>query len=77
MQVQSKRERDMVQNIGTVDRVIRVIVGVAVLSLIFVGPKTMWGLVGLVPLGTALIGWCPPYALLGINSCGTKTGKAT
>ena len=63
----------MSQNIGKIERVIRAIVGVAVLSLIFVGPKTLWGLLGLVPLGTALIGWCPPYAILGISTCKTAT----
>ncbi|MGJ4940665.1 YgaP family membrane protein [Bradyrhizobium sp. HKCCYLS1011] len=63
----------MAQNIGKLDRTIRVIVGAAILSLVFVGPKTMWGLLGLIPLGTALIGWCPPYAMLGISTCGTKS----
>jgi len=59
----------MTKNIGKIDRLVRIIVGLAVLSLVFVGPQTMWGLLGLIPLGTALIGWCPPYALLGINTC--------
>lgn len=67
----------MVENVGNIDRLIRAIVGVVVLSLIFVGPKTMWGLLGLIPLGTALIGWCPPYAMLGIDTCRAKSGKAT
>ncbi|WP_454651091.1 YgaP family membrane protein [Bradyrhizobium liaoningense] len=62
----------MAQNVGKIDRVIRIIVGLAVLSLVFVDPRTMWGLLGLIPLGTGLIGWCPPYALIGINTCGTK-----
>ncbi len=65
----------MVQNVGTIDRLIRAIAGLIVLSFIFVGPKTLWGLLGLIPLGTALIGWCPPYAMLGINTCSTKSGK--
>ena len=67
----------MVQNIGKLDRTIRFIVGAAVLSLVFIGPKTMWGLLGLIPLGTALVGWCPPYAMLGISTCGTKSSSAT
>jgi hypothetical protein len=62
----------MKRNIGTVDRLIRAIVGVAGLSLIFIGPQTYWGLLGLIPLGTAMLGWCPPYRLLGINTCGVK-----
>ena len=41
--------------------------------LVFVGPQTVWGWVGLVPLATAVLGWCPPYALLGINTCAVKT----
>ena len=59
----------MTRNVGTIDRVVRVVVGLAILSLVFVGPKTMWGLLGLVPLLTALVGWCPPYAILGISTC--------
>ncbi|MGJ4930858.1 YgaP family membrane protein [Bradyrhizobium sp. HKCCYLS2038] len=62
----------MTRNVGNIDRLLRIIVGLAVLSLVFVGPQTLWGLLGLIPLGTALTGWCPPYAMLGINTCGTK-----
>ena len=47
----------MMQNLGTVERVIRIVVGVIVLALVDVGPKTWWGLMGLVPLGTAIWGW--------------------
>ena len=47
----------MKQNVGTVERVIRIIIGVVLLALTVLGPKTWWGLVGLVPLGTALWGW--------------------
>ena len=49
----------MTRNVGGIDRVLRIVVGLVLLSLIFVGPQTLWGLVGLVPLGTALIGYCP------------------
>lgn len=59
-------------NIHPVERGIRAIVGLGVLSLVFVGPKSLWGLLGLVPLLTAVTGWCPPYALLGINTCKKK-----
>jgi hypothetical protein len=58
----------MKQNIGAVDRTIRIIIGLFVLSLIFWGPKSLWGLLGLVPILTAVIGWCPPYQLLGIST---------
>ena len=67
----------MTQNVGKIDRLLRIIAGLAILSLTFVGPQTLWGLLGLIPLGTALVGWCPPYALLGINTCGTKSSAAS
>jgi hypothetical protein len=60
-------------NIHPVERVIRAIVGLVGLSLIFWGPKSLLGLFGLIPLVTALVGWCPPYSWLGINTC--KLGK--
>ena len=59
----------MSANVGTIDRLLRVIVGLAVLSLVFVGPQTLWGLLGLIPLATAVIGFCPAYALLGLRTC--------
>jgi hypothetical protein len=64
----------MKQNIGNIERVIRGLAGLGILSLAFIGPATPWGYLGLVPLLTALVGWCPPYALLGISTCG-KTGS--
>ena len=64
------------KNEGTIDRVIRVLVGLGVLSLVFVGPKTLWGLLGVVPLLTGLLGRCPLYTLLGIKTC-PVTKKAT
>ena len=64
----------MQQNIGSLDRAIRLIVGIALLSLVFVGPQTWWGLVGLAPLVTSLIGWCPPYAVFGLNTCSRRRG---
>ena len=62
----------MKQNVGSIDRTLRVIVGLGLISMVFIGPQSVWGWVGIVPLATGLIGWCPPYALLGINSCGIK-----
>ena len=62
-------------NVGSVDRVLRALLGVAVLSLAFVGPQSPWGYLGLVPLLTAAIGWCPLYSLLGINTCHTKATR--
>jgi len=62
----------MKKNVGSIDKTIRIIAGIGLISLVFVGPQTVWGWIGVVPLATALSGWCPPYALLGINTCGTK-----
>ncbi|MDP2306474.1 MAG: DUF2892 domain-containing protein [Pseudomonadota bacterium] len=56
-------------NEGTIDRTLRVIVGLVLLSLVFVGPKSLLGLVGLVPLVTGALGSCPIYTLLGIGTC--------
>ena len=57
-------------NVGSIDRVLRILVGLVLLALVFVGPKTIWGWVGLVPLFTGLFGTCPLYSLIGVNSCG-------
>lgn len=56
-------------NMGSADRIIRAIVGIVLLALVFVGPQTPWGWIGVVPLGTALIGVCPLYSILGIKTC--------
>lgn len=62
-------------NEGTLDRVLRVTVGLGLLAIAFVGPKTPWGYLGIVPLATGLLGNCPVYSILGINTCGLKTAK--
>ena len=59
----------MTRNVGTIDRALRAIVGIFLIGLVFFGPHTQWGWLGLVPLGTALLGWCPPYAIIGFNTC--------
>lgn len=64
----------MSRNEGTIDRALRVILGLVLLSLVFVGPQTLWGLIGLVPLVTGLVGTCPVYSLLGISTCPVKNG---
>lgn len=56
-------------NEGTLDRVLRVVVGLAIISLAFVGPQTPWAWLGLVPLLTGIVGFCPAYALFGIRTC--------
>ena len=62
----------MKPNEGTIDRVLRVVAGLGILSLAFIGPQSPWGYVGLVPLATGLIGFCPLYAMFGINTCPVK-----
>ncbi len=61
------------RNEGTLDRVLRIVVGAGLLALVFVGPQTAWGWIGVVPLVTGLIGTCPVYSLLGINTCSIKS----
>ncbi len=61
------------KNIGSIDRVLRIIVGLGVISLVFWGPRTLWGWLGLIPLVTAVIGWCPLYAVLGVRTCPVKS----
>ncbi len=58
----------MKANVGGIDRVLRIIVGAVLVALVFVGPQTPWGWIGLVPLVTALIGYCPAYSLLGLRT---------
>ena len=62
----------MPTNEGNLDRALRVIAGAGILSLAFIGPQTAWGYVGLVPLITGLVGHCPLYSLLGLNTCPVK-----
>ena len=62
----------MSANVGGVDRILRVIVGLILISLVFIGPKTMWGWIGVVPLLTGLFRFCPAYTLLGLNTCPMK-----
>lgn len=60
------------RNVGSVDRVVRIVVGLGILSLAFIGPKTVWGYIGLAPLATGLIGWCPAYMPFGIKTCKSR-----
>ena len=57
------------RNEGAIDRVLRVGLGVALIALVFVGPQTPWGWLGLVPLFTGVVGFCPLYRLVGMNTC--------
>ncbi|MDX1320612.1 MAG: DUF2892 domain-containing protein [Oceanospirillum sp.] len=60
------------KNVGSVDKILRIVVGLALIAIVFVGPQTPWGWIGVVPLLTALLGFCPLYRLIGLNTCRTK-----
>lgn len=62
----------MKSNVGTLDRILRVVVGIALISIVFVGPQTAWGWLGVIPLVTAAVGFCPAYRLLGICTLARK-----
>ena len=62
----------MMANVGGIDRILRIVVGLVLIALVFVGPQTPWGWVGLVPLLTGLFRFCPAYRLLGMNTCPMK-----
>lgn len=59
----------MTRNEGTVDRALRVIVGIVLIGLTFTGKIGAWGYIGAVPLLTGLVGWCPAYTLIGLKTC--------
>lgn len=59
-------------NVGGIDRVLRIVVGLALIALTLLGYIGMWGWIGVVPLATGLIGFCPLYTLIGMNTCPAK-----
>ena len=61
-------------NVGTLDRAIRIVLGLALISLTFVGPHSLLGLLGLIPLATGLVGFCPLYRLLGLSTSPVPKG---
>ena len=63
-------------NESTLDRAIRIVIGAVILSFAFFGPKSLWGLVGLIPLATGILGVCPLYKLFGISTCHTRRPSA-
>lgn len=62
----------MTSNVGGIDRIVRIAVGLILVALAATGTVGVWAWLGLVPLATGLIGWCPPYSLFGINTCKNK-----
>ena len=65
----------MGKNVGSIDRAIRIILGLGLIALVFVGPQTPWGWIGLIPLVTALVGWCPLYSVIGVKTCSTPNAS--
>jgi len=59
-------------NVGGIDRIVRIAAGLAVIGLTLTGNIGVWGWLGVVPLATGAIGWCPPYAIFGFNTCSMK-----
>ena len=59
----------MTRNEGNVDRAARIVLGLALVALVFVGPQTWLGWIGLIPLATGIAGFCPLYQVLGIRTC--------
>lgn len=62
----------MKQNIHNLERIARILLGLILISMTFWGPSNMWFLLGIIPVITGLVGWCPPYAILGISTCKVK-----
>ncbi|KIM00582.1 Permeases of the major facilitator superfamily [Paramagnetospirillum magnetotacticum MS-1] len=59
----------MNKNVGGIDRILRIVVGLALIGLTLTGIIGLWGWIGVVPLATAAIGWCPAYLPFGIKTC--------
>jgi len=62
----------MNKNVGGIDKILRIVAGVALIALTVMGVLPVWGYIGIVPVATGLMGWCPIYPLLGLNTCPMK-----
>ena len=62
----------MTKNVGGIDRTLRILIGLALIAGAATNTIGMWGYLGVVPLLTGLIGWCPPNAIFGFNTCSLK-----
>jgi hypothetical protein len=62
----------MKSNVGGIDRILRIVLGLVLIGLTVSGTIGVWGWVGAVLLGTGLMGWCPPYAIFGFSTCAMK-----
>jgi hypothetical protein len=64
----------MTRNVGSIDRILRIVLGLALIALTLTGAIGVWGWIGLVPLATAAMGFCPLYTVLGFSTCPVKRG---
>lgn len=62
----------MTKNIGNIERIVRIAAGLVLMALAASSTLGVWAWLGVVPLATGILGWCPPYSLLGINTCKNK-----
>ena len=62
----------MTSNVGGIDRILRIVLGLVLIGLTVTGTIGVWGWLGVVPLATGAIGWCPPYAIFGFSTCAMK-----
>lgn len=62
----------MTKNVGGIDRTLRIVIGLALIAAAATGTIGLWGYLGALPLVTGLVGWCPPYAIFGLNTCSMK-----
>lgn len=67
----------MKSNVGGIDRVLRIVAGLVLIALTLTGTIGLWGWIGLVPLATAALGFCPLYTVLGFSSCPVKSANGT
>jgi hypothetical protein len=63
----------MPRNEHVIERVVRTVLGLGLLSLVFIGPQSLWGLIGIVPLVTGVLGTCPLYTALGFSTCSLES----
>ncbi len=62
----------MAANVGGIDKIVRIVAGAGLIGATVAGMLPVWGYIGIVPLATGLMGWCPAYSIFGMNSCATK-----
>ena len=62
----------MTKNVGGIDKIIRIVLGLALIAATLMGALPVWGWIGIVPLATGLMGWCPLYPLIGLSTCPLK-----